>query len=188
MTKRHIQFKDHAMHVRTAVETLSNSTANSLQFLEENGDGKFAGAGPLIKFIRIHDKLWDVFNSQRMRSNNVPFKSALNEKNVAVVFQFLLEAKNYILSLRIKNKSGRLVPIVKSSYKAAFRGFILNINSVMDIYREYVEEVHWMNCIATYRLSQDHLEMMFGKCELVGLKLAWCHGIWCEENLYQMNP
>lgn len=166
MTKRHIQFQDRVMHVKTAVQTLSNSTANSLEFLKDNGVKEFSGAGPLIKFIRIHDKLWDVFNSQRIRSDIVPFKSALNQNNVAVIFEFLLEAKKYILSLRIMDKrSHRIVPIVKSDYRTAFRGFILNINSVMAMYKEYVEELHWTNCIATYRLSQDHLEMMFGEFE-----------------------
>lgn len=164
MTKRHIQFQDRVMHVRTAVETISNSTADSLQFLKEKGIKEFLGAGPTIKFLRIHDKLWDVFNSRRIRSNEIPFKSAINQNNCAFIFEFLLEAKEYILSLRVMNKqSGRIVPIVKSAYNTAFRGIILNINSAMSMYREYVEERHWMTFLATYRLSQDHLEMFFGE-------------------------
>lgn len=93
----------------------------------------------------------------------MPFKSAVNEKNVVVIFEFLIEAKKYILSLKIKDKrTGLIIPIVKSDYATAFRGFILNINSLMEMYKEYVEKNHWMNFIATYRLSQDHLEMFFG--------------------------
>lgn len=164
LNKRHLQFKDRVMHVRTAVETLSSSTADSLHFLKENGVKQFLGADPTIKFIRIHDKLWDVFNSRRIRSDKVPFKSAINQNNIAVVFEFLLEAKKYILSLRVISKrSGRIIPIIKSDYNTAFRGFILNINSLMSMYKEYVEDRHWMNFIATYRLSQDHLEMFFGE-------------------------
>lgn len=164
MTKRHLQFQDRIMHVRTAIETLSNSTADSLQFLKDKGIEKFSGAGPLIKFIRIFDKLWDVFNSRIIRSDEMPFKSALNQNNVAKIFELLLEAKKYILSLKIMNKrSKRIVPIVKSDNNTAFRGFILNINSIMAMYKEYVEDQHWMNFIATYRLSQDHLEMFFGE-------------------------
>lgn len=49
MTKRHIQFQDRIMHVGTAVETLSNSSADSLQFLKESGIQQFSGADPTIK-------------------------------------------------------------------------------------------------------------------------------------------
>lgn len=164
MTKRHLEFKDRIMHVRTAVETLSNSTANAIQFLKDNGIKEFANAESTIKFIRMYDKLWDIFNSRRIRSDEIPFKSAINENNVDIIFEFLLKAKKYILSLKIMNKqSGRIVPIVKSVYNTAFRGFILNINSVMSMYKDYVEERHWMHFIATYRLSQDPLEMFFGE-------------------------
>lgn len=63
----------------------------------------------------------------------------------------------------MNKRSKRIVPIVKSDNNTAFRGFILNINSIMAMYKEYVEDQHWMNFIATYRLSQDHLEMFFGE-------------------------
>lgn len=60
ITKRHIDFKYRKMHVRTAVELLSNSTANSLEYLMKIGVAQFQGAGPTIKFIKIFDKLFDV--------------------------------------------------------------------------------------------------------------------------------
>lgn len=163
LTKRHLQFQDRTMHVGTAVQTLSNSTANSLQFLKDNGVDNFSGAGPTIKFIKIFNDLWDVFNSRRIR-DKVPFKSALNQNNFAAISEFLLEAKKYIFSLRIMNKrTGLMVPIVESDYNTAFRGFILNINSLIAMYEEYVQQKNWMNFISTYWLSQDHLEMFFGE-------------------------
>lgn len=164
MNKRHIQFEDRKMHVRTAVETLSKSTADSLQFLNENGVDGFAGADTTIKFIRMFDQLWDICDSKRIRNDMAnKFKSAMNEKNAAEIFEFLIEMKTYILSLNVKSKkTGLMVSIVKSDYKTGFRGFILNINSITAMYKEYVQNQHWMNFIATYRLSQDHLEMFFG--------------------------
>lgn len=164
MTKRHIEYTDRIMHVRTAAETISNSTANSMKFLKANGVVQFANAGPTIKFIKLFDKLWDVCNSQRIRSDesNV-FKSAINKNNASEIFEFLNDAKKYIFSLKVTSKrTGLMVPIIKSDSNTAFRGFILNINSIEAIYKEYIENQHLMDFLATYRLSQDHLEMFFG--------------------------
>lgn len=164
MNKRHIQFEDRKMHVRTAVETLSQSTADSMQFLNDNGIEKFNNAEATIKFTRIFNKLWDVMNSQRIRGGSInTFKSAINCENAVEVFTFLDDAKTYVLSLNVISKrTGCMIPIVKSDYNTGFRGFIIDVISVTAMYREYVENRHWMLFIATYRLSQDHLEMLFG--------------------------
>lgn len=164
MNKRHIQYSDRKMHVRTAVETLSQSTADSMQFLKDHEVENFINADATIKFTRMFNKLWDVMNSQRVRGgNNNTFKSAINCENAAEVFSFLNDAKTYILSLNVISKrTGSSIPIVKSDYNTGFGGFIIDIISVTAMYREYVENRHWMLFIATYRLSQDHLEMLFG--------------------------
>lgn len=153
------------MHVRTAVETLSASTANAMEFIMKNGNVEFAESSATIKGVRYFDSLWDVFNTQRIRTDvaNV-YKSALNPKNKNEIFSFLNEVKEYILSLRILNpKTKKKIPIVKSIWKTGFRGFVVNIISLMDMYSEFVEKNEYMDYLATYRLSQDHLEMFFGK-------------------------
>lgn len=166
MNKRHIQFQDRKMHVRTAVETLSQSTADSMQFLQKNQIEEFVGATGTIKFIQIFNKLWDVMNSQRMRSGDQNiFKSAINSTNAAEVFAFLNEARTYILSLEVisSRKSKKKIPIVKSDFNTGFRGFVIDITSVIAMYQEYIECHQWLLVLATYRLSQDHIEMFFGK-------------------------
>lgn len=163
ITKRHIEFHTRKMCVRTAVELLSNSTANSLEFLMKNGVPEFADASATIKFVRIFDKLFDVMNTARIKPGSI-FKSALNPTNKHEIFEFLNEAKEYILSLKIMSKSSnKLIPIVKSRLKTGFRGYIINIISVINLYNELVEKQKLMPFLATYRLSQDHLEMFFGK-------------------------
>lgn len=163
LNKRHIQYEDRKMHVRTAVETLSSSTANSMEFLLNRGDEGFVGAGPTVKFVRMFDKIWDIMNSHRIQNQNV-FKSAINPNNKREIFIFLHEAKKYILKLKIKSgKSKKLVPIVNTIQKTGFRGFVVNIISLIAMYTELVEETHWLNFFATYRLSQDHIEMLFSR-------------------------
>lgn len=43
LTKKHIEWKRHSMNVRIAVETLSDSTANSIQFLMQQNVPEFQG-------------------------------------------------------------------------------------------------------------------------------------------------
>lgn len=163
LTKRHINFHDRKMCVRTAVELFSNSTADSMQYLMEKGVPEFKNAAATIKFIRYIDRLFDIMNTSRVKLGNI-FKCAINPKNKEEVFQFLNEVKTYILSLKVASKNGRkLVQLVKSNVKTGFRGFVMNIVSVMKIYNEFVENQKCLTYIATYRLSQDHLEMFFGK-------------------------
>lgn len=79
LTKRHIEFKSCIMRVRTAVETISNSVANAMQFFADNNVNDFALAGPTIKFIRIFNNLFDVRNTHRVvHQNPNKLKSALN--------------------------------------------------------------------------------------------------------------
>lgn len=165
LNKRHLEYVDRKMHVRTAVETFSRSTADSMEYCRRNGVPGFEKAAETIEFTRIMDTLWDVMNSQRILGDEVnKYKSAMNPRNKGEVFAFLLKAKEYILSLKIESKiSKKKILIVKSRVKTGFRGFVIDIISVTAMYHELVDEHHYMLFLATYRLSQDHVEMFFGK-------------------------
>lgn len=165
INKRHLEFKDRKMHVRTAVETLSSTNAKAMDFLMKKGLCEFKGAAPTVTFTNIFDKLWDVMNTHRIRrdTENI-FKSALNAQNRNQIFRFLRDAKAYILSLKIKHpKTGKLIKLIHSDYRTGFRGFAIDIISLTAMYTDFVEEHHWLLFFATYRISQDHLEIMFGK-------------------------
>lgn len=164
LNKRHLEFEDRKMHVRTAVETLSRSTADSLEFLRAKGVHEFTNSGPTIKFIRIWDKLWDVMNSQSIKNDgSTIFKSAMNPENFGQIFEFLTQAKEYIHSIQLLNeRTGEKMSILNSNCKTGFRGFVINIISIIDMYRDFIEKHHWLIFLATYRMSQDHLEMFFG--------------------------
>lgn len=172
LTKRHIEFADRKMHVRTAVETLSRSTADSLEFLRAKGIPEFVNSAPTIKFIRIFDNLFNVMDTQHLRKycsecigsdSLIVFKNALNPDNYGQVYKFLMEAKDYILSIEILNmRTHKKIPIVKSNCKTGFRGFVINIISVINMYQELIEKHHWLTFLMTYRMSQDHLELFFG--------------------------
>lgn len=162
MNKRHLLWADRKMHVRTAVETLSLSTANSLEFLMKKGVEQFSNAQPNIEFIKIFNSLWDIMNTQSIDNESKHiFKSAINRSNCNEIFKFLVDSKKYILSLKVQNvKTKKWVRIINTKIST---GFVVNIMSFTAMYRELVEEHHWLTCLATYRFSQDHLELHFGK-------------------------
>lgn len=163
LNKRHINFKDRIMHVRTAVETLSNSVADSMQFLLNQNNEEFAHAGPTIQFIRTFNDVFDVMNTQRvMHEHPNQLKTALNPFNKDEVLTLLKMARVYIMSLKI-NDGRKLVPAVESPIKAGFRGFVVNIDSISAMYTKYIEHDKDMIMLPTYRFSQDHLEMFFHK-------------------------
>lgn len=161
INKRHIDFQNRKMHVRTAVETLSNAVADSIEFLKDQNNEHFQAAAATIRFIRVFNSLFDVMNTQGIKHDHSnKLKSALNVFNDTEVLTFLKEGKKYILELKVK-QGAELVPVVTSPIKTGFRGFLINIESVCAIYSKYVEEMQLMSMLPTYRLSQDHLEMLF---------------------------
>lgn len=165
INNRHINFQNRKMHVRIAVQTLSNSVANSLEFLLNRKVAGFTNAGATINFIQIFNKVFDVMNTQKVNhAEPNQFKSAINFFNESEVIGFLNDAKKYIMGLTVKGlKSHKSVSILKSRVKTGFLGFVINIESVINMYHENVEENQFMHMIATYKLSQDHLEMFFSK-------------------------
>lgn len=165
LNKRHLQFADRAMHVRTAVETLSQSTADAMEHCQKQGLPEFKNATKTIEFVRMFNTLWDIMNSQRILSGEVnKLKSAINLQNQGDVFTFLLKAKEYLLSLQVESQStGKKTLIVRSRVKTGFKGYVIDIISITSIYRRFVENHHYMIFLATYRMSQDHLEMFFCK-------------------------
>lgn len=133
LRRGHIQWRDREMNVRLAVETISNSVAQSMNYLLQNGHPAFKNAGPTIEFVRIFDRLFDVMNTMHIReSQKNAFKSALNPDNKEVIFTFLTRAKEYISSLQIEH-DGSLVPILGSRMKTGFRGFLSNIMSSCNV-------------------------------------------------------
>lgn len=51
LSKKHLQWRQNIMSVRVAVETFSESVANSMQFLMEQKHPDFENAGPTIRYI-----------------------------------------------------------------------------------------------------------------------------------------
>lgn len=162
LTQAHINYDKNPMKVKLAVETFSDSTANAMEFLHDEGYPEFAGAKPSIRFSRMFNRLWDVCNSTDDTKEN-PLKNPMSPKNIDQIFQLFDEATQYIKALQVKTDKGKWINVCKSEKKAGCQGFLINIYCLREIYNDIVHENQYVDCIATHSFSQDHLEILFGK-------------------------
>lgn len=165
LSQSHIQFKNRKMKVDLAVQTLSRSVANSMRYLMHIRHPKFIDAGPTIDMVEIFDQLFDIFNT-KLRRNNAQenlFKRPLSAENEHACFEFFERAIKYIKGMKILSKNGKLKPIIHSQQGTGFKGFIVNMYTLMQMYNETVKQNKIVECLPTYSMNQDHVEIFFGK-------------------------
>lgn len=169
LSKKHIQWDRNQMNVRISAQTLSESVAKSMQILMDQGHPDFAGAAATIKFVRIMNRLFDIFNTKHTKNADI-FKRAMNGENKRVIFDFFKSCIEYFKSLKIRKvrtKRGKkrieMIPLLKSRRKTAFKGFIIDMCSTMLMYEKLIEGEGVLNTLPTYYLLQDIIEMFFGK-------------------------
>ena len=95
------------------LQLISNSVANALEFCsKEHKD--YQGCDATIRFIRIFNDLFDIFNSRNPYAKGT--KSAMRLQNKEIWYPFLDKAYKYILGL--KDSSGK--PICTTQKKNRF--------------------------------------------------------------------
>ncbi|KAF4514120.1 UNVERIFIED_CONTAM: hypothetical protein B566_EDAN019065 [Ephemera danica] len=157
LAKRHIDWKNHKMRVRVAVQTFSASVADAIEYCATVLNlPNFQGSAATVKFIRIIDRLFDILNSSSPIGKG--FKAPLSPSNIEDTRKFLLEAKDYISKLTVSRGGSSILKVPR---KTGFLGLITCISSVIDIFDRLVDGTN-MRYLLTYKLSQDHLEMFFG--------------------------
>ncbi|XP_055309040.1 uncharacterized protein LOC129572948 [Sitodiplosis mosellana] len=167
MTQAHIDWRRNKMKVNLAVETLSGSTADSMELLMNKGLPQFAGAGPTIEFIRVWNTAFDIHNTKNDKKEN-PFKKTLSVENATLFFEFIDKAVEYIKRLRVVNDEGKLVRVCNSKINTGFNGCIIDMISLKMLFGEFVQERKLIASIPTYVFQQDQLEIFFGKIRSLG--------------------
>lgn len=169
LARKHIEWVRQKMKVNLAVQTLSNSVADALEYLENKKVEGFLGCGPTVRFIRTFNKLFDVGNSKTKYAKK--YKKPIYETTEEIYFTFFEEAEKYLRNLKIKNKprknrKGVLLPpryqlILQTQSKTGFLGFLIGIKNFRDMYNDLVKDQKIIDYLSTYKLSQDHLETFF---------------------------
>lgn len=161
LNKQHIDFKNCKMNVRIAAETLSNSVANSMEYLMKSGRKEFSKCSATIKFVRLINDCFDIMNTKRIGSET-KFKNAINPKNSIEIFALFEKLSDYLQ--KIKFSTGELAGkyVIKTRNKTAFKGLVVNMINFKFIYEELVE-TNLLDYLPTFAFSQDHIESFFGR-------------------------
>ena len=127
LAKGHIELQRQKMNVKVAAQTLSSSVADAIEYLMTSGHPKFVDAEGTIRFIRIIDKLFDLFSSRK--SFGKGFKKPLFFYDATRWKSTIDTIISYLLSLT--DKSG--VPLIRHSRKTFILGFIAASKSVREL-------------------------------------------------------
>lgn len=162
LSKAHMQWEKRKMCVRTAGETLSNSVADSMDFMKQECR-HFKDVEPTIKYVRIVNDIFDIMNSTG-KEGKTGFKRPITNDTAGEFFKRFEEAMEYIKGLKI---DGENVPILHSISRTPFFGFYNNMRNFMLIFEEYVT-TNKIPVLVMHRFSQDLLESFFGTIRSMG--------------------
>lgn len=118
---------------------------------------EFKNAGPTIKFIELFNVAFDILNTKSI--NCIGYKKALCTENIEDVRLFTKKFKTYIKCLKVRDND-IYIPVLQSNRKTGFIGFIVCLNSLLQLYSTLIESDK-LNHIKAYKLSQDHLKLFF---------------------------
>lgn len=104
LTKKHIQWYRNKMNVKLAVQTLSNSVADSIEYLDRHDRPGFRNSAATTKFIRIVNNLFDISNTKKRGSKNI-FKNPICQSSAEEIFSTLDEASDYLQSLTLNGQN-----------------------------------------------------------------------------------
>lgn len=151
----HIEWHRQKMKVSLAVQTLSLSVANSIDFCRESLKlSQFQGSEATTKFIRTIDALFDAMNSRNPLGKGT--KAPMRVNNKEHWSKLFSESFSYLSNLSDLKRT----KMVSSHRFTAFLGFLVNIRSLEFLFSSLVEEGP-LKYLLTYKLSQDHLELFF---------------------------
>jgi hypothetical protein len=155
---KHILWQNHKMNVKVAVQALSTSVADAIDFLRDDLHlPEFAGSEKTTEFIRRVDKLFDFMNSKSPHAKG--FKKPMNKYNFDYRKKWLLETKEYLRKL--EDATG--MPLTMGRRKTAWIGFMTTIESVIAICQDLLNLPTPFRYVCTFKVSQDHLEMFFSR-------------------------
>ena len=90
----------------------------------------------------------------------------MQASNYSQYFDFLISSRAYIAQL-LDPATGE--DLLRSNRKTGFLGFIVNIDSLVNLFKHYVHSgTTGLTFLCTYKFSQDHLELLFGKIRSMG--------------------
>lgn len=166
LTKKHINWGLMPMNVKLAAQTLSRSVADALEQCEEDGYEEFENTGATVEFIRNINDLFDLFNFAQKSLSDGKYRQPIMNETVGIIFPFLSRMKTYLKDIKLEKKPrnkqqhASYIPAFESQVSMGFRGFYINIISLIGIYEDFVRDGP-LEKFYTMQFGQDHLETLF---------------------------
>ena len=161
LSRSHIMWFKQKMKVNLAVQTLSSSVADAIEFCNNHLHlNEFKHSEATVRFLRTFDALFDILNSRNAlgKFNKAPMCPS-NENHWRAL---LSDAYQYILTLTDVNG----IPLHTTKRKTGVIGFLIDIKSVSLVYESLAPQT--LKYLLTYKLSQDHLELFFAAVRASG--------------------
>lgn len=166
LTKTHLHFDKMKMNVRLAIQTLSNSSADSIEYLNKvKKNINFCNSESTVEYFRLCNNMIDVMNSKRNHCND-KYKQPISEEtinNIETLFEYV---RKYIEGLYLIEDDKKKM-ILKSKSFTPFFGLYHNTTSLIGIYNDYVKRSKYKE-FYTFNISQDHLESLYGCIRRMG--------------------
>ena len=118
------------MKVKLAVQVLSSSVVDAIDWLRGEGAPEFQGSSATTKFIRTLDRIFDFLNSRNPFGKG--FKRPIFRNNVTYLQKQIGEWIDYLNSLVTLNN----IPLALTRRKCFIVGFITSLKSVLDISKD----------------------------------------------------
>jgi DNA transposase THAP9 len=161
------------MRVYLATQLLSASVADAIELCDKDLKlEQFSESDGTCEYLRMFNIAFDLLDSKVNFSKGT--KIPMRSDNRHVWGDYFQQISSFIRGLRHRNSAEAvpLVPVAKKTKKddrvvagprkKGFIGFLVNIESYTEIFNLYVEKKGFLKYILGHKLSQDHLEMMFG--------------------------
>lgn len=159
LKKLHIEWHQKPMNVRLAVETISNSVANSLEQLRKDGYEQYKNSATTVEFLRYFNDGFDVLNFGDDKQSDSRYKKPLNNETADHIFQFAEKFKQFIVELEYRTPTKNQA-LWTSTVGMGFFGFYSNFISLWGIYKDFVLNGP-LKTFYPFQFSQDHLETFF---------------------------
>ena len=154
----HVKWQNHKMKVNIAAQTLSNSVAAAIRFLETLKAPGFENSDPTSDFILRINTIFDILNSKNRFGKAA--KTPITLKNIGAIDEYIKETELYLTKLQ--DLDGNVM--YKGRRKTFIVGFLTTAKSVIAISHKLLSrEDNRFEYVLTYRFSQDALEMFFSK-------------------------
>ncbi|KAI5716664.1 hypothetical protein M8J76_010347 [Diaphorina citri] len=158
LSRAHVEWNMNKMKVKLAAQTLSNSIATALEYLDQEAIAGFQGTEETVKFIKQVDKLFDFLNSRNPFVNEERPKAAITLSNYEKVGGEMMGIVKYLYSLTTIDNT----PLYESNRKTFVIGFGAAVKSILAISKSLLDAGHF-KYILTYKFSQDHIETFFSR-------------------------